>query len=102
MAPKVELLAKKYMRCPVQVTIGSSTSSTSNVDITQIINMVKESQKPAMLAKVAVSSRWHVDHSQQRDAGHRLLQPEGDGRSRDAGAAGFAPSLCGAELGHLA
>ena len=51
MAPKVELLAKRYMRCPVQVTIGSS-NQTTNVDIKQIVNMVRESQKPAMLEKV--------------------------------------------------
>ena len=54
MAPKVEQLARKYMRSPVQVTIGSSSSSTTNVDITQIINMIKESQKPSMLAKVGM------------------------------------------------
>lgn len=54
MAPKVELLARKYMRSPVQVTIGSSSSTTTNVDITQIINMIKESQKPAMLSKVGM------------------------------------------------
>ena len=51
MAPKVEQLAKRYMRCPVQVTIGSS-NQTTNLDIKQIINMVKEHQKPAMLEKV--------------------------------------------------
>ena len=56
MAPKVEHLARKYMRSPVQVTIGSSSSTTTNVDITQIINMIKESQKPAMLAKVGMIS----------------------------------------------
>ena len=56
MAPKVEQLARKDMRSPVQVTIGSSSSTTTNVDITQIINMIKESQKPAMLAKVGMIS----------------------------------------------
>ena len=56
MAPKVEQLARKYMRSPVQVTIGSSSSTTTNVDITQIINMIKVSQKPAMLAKVGMIS----------------------------------------------
>lgn len=57
MAPKVELLAKKYMRCPVQVTIGSS-NQTANVDIKQVINMVREHQKPAMLEKVHIH-RYH-------------------------------------------
>lgn len=58
MAPKVELLAKKYMRCPVQVTIGSS-NQTANVDIKQVINMVREHQKPAMLEKVHIHSYHH-------------------------------------------
>ena len=51
MPPKVEAIAKRYMRCPVQVTIGSS-NSTTKIDIKQIINMVRESQKPAMLLKI--------------------------------------------------
>ena len=58
MPPKVEAIAKRYMRCPVQVTIGSS-NSTTKIDIKQIINMVRESQKPAMLLKVQIRSRFH-------------------------------------------
>ena len=53
MAPKVEALAKQYMRCPVQVTIGTS-SANNEVEIKQIINMIHENQKPAMLQKVAL------------------------------------------------
>ena len=52
MAPKVEQLARKYMRCPVQVNIGSTSGATTNENIDQIINMVKESQKKVMLVKV--------------------------------------------------
>ena len=51
MAPKVEALAKRYMRCAVQVTIGTSTAA-NEVEIKQIINMIRENQKPAMLQKV--------------------------------------------------
>lgn len=56
MAPKIEALAKKYMRAPVQITIGSS-ANTTNVDITQIINMIREGQKPSMVIKVSVGAR---------------------------------------------
>lgn len=52
MPPKVEAIAKRYMRCPVQVTIGTP-SGTTKVDIKQIINMVRESEKPSMILKVA-------------------------------------------------
>lgn len=56
MAPKVEALAKRYMRCAVQVTIGTSTAA-NEVEIKQIINMIRENQKPAMLQKVGSEGR---------------------------------------------
>lgn len=56
MAPKVEALAKRYMRCAVQVTIGTSTAA-NEVEIKQIINMIRENQKPAMLQKVGSDGR---------------------------------------------
>ena len=79
MPPKVEAIAKRYMRCPVQVTIGTP-SGTTKVDIKQIINMVRESDKPSMLLKVRFSVRGvtSVDHSEQRNACDRVLQSQRD------------------------
>ena len=54
MAPEIEQLARKYMRCPVQVTIGMTSGATTNENIDQIINMVKESAKKVMLVKVYI------------------------------------------------
>lgn len=51
MAPEVEKLAKKYLRCPVIVSIGGSDSHM-NKRITQIIEMTTEKEKPKVLLSV--------------------------------------------------
>lgn len=79
MPPKVEAIAKRYMRCPVQVTIGTPSGQTK-VDIKQIINMVRESEKPSMLLKVRFSLlRFFVDYSKQRNTCDCILQSKRDG-----------------------
>lgn len=49
MLPAVERLAKKYLRRPVRVTIGSAGKATDNV--TQRVIMSKENEKPKFLER---------------------------------------------------
>lgn len=51
MAPEVEKLAKKYLRCPVIVSIGGS-DSYMNMRIKQIIKMTSEKEKPRELIQI--------------------------------------------------
>jgi superfamily II DNA/RNA helicase len=51
MPPAVERLAKKYMRRPVVVTIGSAGRATDNV--TQRVLVVKDNDKPGLLERVS-------------------------------------------------
>lgn len=100
MPPKVEAIAKRYMRCPVQVTIGTP-SGTTKVDIKQIINMVRESDKPSMLLKVRFSARSHPCRSfgtTKRPRSCSAIARRLWTRSRAASTiAAIAPSLCAAE-----
>lgn len=49
MPPAVERLARKYLRRPTVVTIGTAGKATDN--ITQRVAMVKENEKPGMLSQ---------------------------------------------------
>ncbi len=102
MPPQVERLARKYLRRPVVVTIGSAGRATDNV--TQRVMMVKENQKHTMLdgelsyvddKRVIV----FVNTKKQCDNVFRHLEPQGysctvlhggkDQTQREQGLAGF-------------
>lgn len=102
MPPQVERLARKYLRRPVVVNIGSAGRATDNV--TQRVMVVKENQKHAMLdselsyvddKRVIV----FVNTKKQCDNVFRHLEPQGysctvlhggkDQTQREQGLAGF-------------
>ncbi len=55
MPPAVERLARKYLRRPIVINIGSAGRATDNV--TQKVYMVKDNDKPSYLERVRPGSK---------------------------------------------
>ena len=71
MPPAVERIAKRYLRRPVTVTVGSAGKATDSV--TQRIEWTDKKSKPALLLRVIDKFQSEQGHLTSNDDGYKVI-----------------------------